>query len=627
MMILKARSKERAFFMLTKQQINTYTPTAAIRWVSYSSLTLIGLIGVLPFVNPFHPAPLANFYSEWLAIFLGLAACLAFLMRPFWLSLAIPQTAIFAFSLVVVFAIQGILLQRPYTAQLLIPGLYLSWAILLIVLAAWLRQCLGKEKIVEVLAWFMVVGGVLSAFTGLVQYIGFGGWLSQFVAFKQGAAIYGNIAQSNHFATHILLATAGLCYLFSRNRFSSVLTISLLTFFAFIASLSGSRSVYLYAFALCALSFVSYIRTRDSVNARLCFVTIFFFIIYAGAQYLLELIHPWLMEQLKDWSLNTDPFAYSTALEKLIAMPMDLEVRASEWHKAWLMFLDAPVFGVGVGNYAWHSFNYQLLPEFSGTLKSSLFGHSHNLFAQVLAEVGIVGFLLLLLLLVSWVMQFSENWSRPDWFIAAILLIIFIHSNLEFPLWYSYFLGITAFLLGLGDARSFKAKFTPLLGQVGIGLGLLLGFSILANTLLGFRSLTDIPLKYYLLPTQENIDTALTAAKNPLLTPHAELVLTAMMPPTRDGIEEKIAITTRAFHRNPDSYKTYIHATFLALNDQMDEARALLHQAARAYPHALQPFIDQRRNAPQEEIQILLVEARKLAHALESAPVPAGNLR
>lgn len=599
--------------MMAKQQINISAPTAVMRWAAYISLALIGLIGILPFVNPFHTVPLASFYSEWLAIVLGLTACFVFLTRQFWLTFSVPQTAVFTFSLLVVIAIQGIAIQRPYAAQLLTPALYLGWATLLIVLAAWLRDFFGKEKIVETLAWFIVVGGVLSALTGLIQYIGFGGWLSQFVAFKQSAAIHGNIAQSNHFATHTLLATAGLCYLFSRNRISSVLAISLLTFLAFIASLSASRSVYLYAFALCALSFTNYIRTRDTVNARLCFLTIFFFIIYAGAQYLLELMHPWLMEQLKDWSLNTDPFAYSTALEKLTTMPMDLEVRTSEWHKAWLMFLEAPVFGVGVGNYAWHSFNYQLLPEFSGVPRPSLFSHSHNLFTQVLAETGIAGFLLLLLLLVRWVMQFSKNWSHPDWFIAAVLLTIFIHSNLEFPLWYSYFLGITAFLLGLGDARSFEAKFTPLLGQASTGLGLLLGFSILANTLLGFRNLADIPLKYYLLPTQENIDTALTAAKNPLLAPQAELVLTAMMPLTKDNIEEKITITTRAFRRNPDSYKVYKQTTCLALNNQPAEASKLLHMAARAYPDHLPLYVEQLLKTQKEpEIMLVIEEANRL---------------
>jgi len=599
--------------MMTKQQINACAPIAAMRWVAYISLALIGLIGILPFVNPFHTVPLASFYSEWLAIVLGLAACLVFLTRQFWLTFSIPQTAVFTFSLLVVIAIQSITIQRPYAAQSFTPGLYLGWATLLVILAAWLRDFFGKEKIVGTLVWFMVVGGVLSALTGLIQYIGFGGWLNQFVAFKQGTAIHGNIAQSNHFATHILLATAGLCYLFSRNSISSVLAISLVTFFAFITSLSASRSVYLYAFALCALSFANYIRTRDTVNARLCFITIFFFIIYAGAQYILELIHPWLMEQLKDWSLNTDPFAYSTALEKLTAMPLDLEVRTSEWHKAWLMFLDAPVFGVGVGNYAWHSFNYQLLPEFSGAPKPSLFSHSHNLFTQILAETGVAGFLLLLLLLIRWVMQFGKNWTHPDWFIAAVLLTIFIHSNLEFPLWYSYFLGITAFLLGLGDAQSFEAKFTPLLGQAGAGLGLLLGFSILANTLFGFRNLADIPLKYHLLPIQENIDTALTVAKNPLLTPQAELVLTAMIPLTKDGIEEKIAITTRAFRRNPDSYKAYKQTTCLALNNQLTEASKLLHMAARAYPDHLPLYIEQLRKIQKEpEITLIIEEANRL---------------
>ena len=196
--------------------------------------------------------PLVSFYSEWLAIFLGMAAGVALLTRQFWLNLVIPKTAIYLFLLAVIFAIQGIVFPGPYTAQWLIPTLYLGWAILLMVLAVWLRQSFGKEKIVATLAWFLVVGGLLSAFTGLVQYIGYGGWLGQYVAFKQTAAIHGNVAQSNHFANHILLATAGLCYLYSRKRLSAVLAISLLIFCADCQPVDIPGG-FLYAIALCAL--------------------------------------------------------------------------------------------------------------------------------------------------------------------------------------------------------------------------------------------------------------------------------------------------------------------------------------------------------------------------------------
>ena len=603
---------------MLNRQINIPFAVASIRWIPYCSLALIGLIGILPFVNPHHSSPIVSFCSEWLAIFLGMAAGVALLTRQFWLHLVIPKTAIYLFLLAVIFAIQGIAFPGPYTAQWLIPTLYLGWAILLMVLAVWLRQSFGKEKTVETLAWFLVVGGLLSAFTGLVQYIGFGGWLGQYVAFKQTAAIHGNVAQSNHFANHILLATAGLCYLYSRKRPSAVLAISLLIFFALIVSLSTSRAALLYAIALCALSVAGYLKTRDAVNSRLCLITIFFLAAYIGAQYLLEQINPWLMELAKDWSPNNEAVVQSTALEKFSKEPLGLEVRTSEWHKAWLMFLDAPVFGVGIGNYAWHSLSYQTLPEFSGIEKLRLFSHSHNLFAQVIAETGVAGLMILLLLLVGWVKQFYRHWTQPDWLIAAVLLVIFIHSNFELPLWYSYFLGIAAIMIGLGDSRFLDVKIAPRPGQIGGGLVLLLGFALLGYTLLGFSNLVHISLPYSLLTPQEKKDAALAVANNPLLAPYAELSLLAVTPIAKVGIKENIAISTRAYRRNPDANKVYMQTTFLALNNQPVEANELLHRAAQVYPDHLPQYVEQLKKLRREpDLVPLYQEASRLLRKMK----------
>lgn len=603
---------------MLNRQINFPFAVASIRWAPICSLVLLGLIGILPFVNRHHSPPVVSFYSEWLAIFLGMAAGVALLTRQFWLNLVIPKTAVYLFLLAVIFAIQGIVFPGPYTAQWLIPTLYLGWAILLMVLAVWLRQSFGKDMIVATLAWFLVVGGLLSAFTGLIQYIGFGGWLGQYVAFKQSAAIHGNVAQSNHFANHILLATAGLCYLYSRNRLSAVLAISLLIFFALIINLSASRAVLLYTISLCALSVAGYFKTRDTVNSRLCLITIFFLAAYIGAQFLLGQIHPWLMELARDWSLNNDPLAYSTAIEKFSRAPFGLEVRTSEWRKAWLMFLDAPVFGVGVGNYAWHSFNYQALPEFSGIEKPQLFGHSHNLFAQVIAETGLAGLTILLLLLVGWVKQFYKHWMQPDWLIAAVLLVIFIHSNLEFPLWYSYFLGIAALMLGLGDSRSLNVKIAPRPGQIGSGLVLLPGFALLGYTLLGFNNLVHISLPYSLLTPQEKKDAALAVANNPLLTPYAELSLLAVTPIIKDGIKGNITILTRVYRSNPDPDKVYAQITFLALNNQPVEANKLLHRAVQVYPDHLPQYVEKLKKLRREpDLVPLYQEASRLLRKMK----------
>ncbi len=67
--------------------------------------------------------------------------------------------------------------------------------------------------------------------------------------------------------------------------------------------------------------------------------------------------------------------------------------RMAHWQAAWYMFLDHPWLGVGVGNYAEAYPNYYL-DNWIEPL-----GHAHNYYLNTLAELGVLGFGLLLLAL------------------------------------------------------------------------------------------------------------------------------------------------------------------------------------------------------------------------------------
>lgn len=585
----------------------------------YLSLVLFGLMAVLPFLYPFHSEPQTGFYAEWIAFVLGAGACAVFLARAFWLKFNVPKTVLYVLALVLVIAIQGLWIPRPYIAQGLLPGLYLCWAALLITLAAWLRTVMGLGKAVVVLGWFVLVGSLLHALTGLVQYLGIAGWFASFVAMKQSAAIHGNVVHSNHFATHLVLGVVALIYLYSLRRLSAVLSFCLLGFFALMAALSGSRAVLLYALALALLSLAACKKRPDMPRLRLVAAPLFFLVTFVCAQYLVIWVNPWLMDELSAVSQNIDPFTHNVALERMPQIVSGIEARTSEWLKAWRMFLEAPLFGIGMGNYAWYSFQYQALPEFSHVPKPLLFSHSHNLFTQVLAETGIAGFSILLGLIIGWIKQFKESgFSLHGWFIAAALLVLFVHSNLEFPLWYSYFLGIAAVLLGLGDHSTVRLTFTPWLGRLGAGLALLLAGFILFFTLMGFRSLANASNTFIETDAQETVYALLRIANNPLLEPYAEAMLTIVMPLSKDGIEEKLRITTRAFKRNPTAFITYKQVTLLSLNGQGQEANQLLEHSARAYPDTLERYIKMLKTIPDREAQSLREYAEQL-HADQGA--------
>lgn len=59
------------------------------------------------------------------------------------------------------------------------------------------------------------------------------------------------------------------------------------------------------------------------------------------------------------------------------------------WHSAWNMFLDHPITGIGLGNYAKSYQEQYISPE----AKERRQNHAHNNFLQILADRGIIGFL------------------------------------------------------------------------------------------------------------------------------------------------------------------------------------------------------------------------------------------
>ena len=65
---------------------NNISPSFAAR----VSLFLIGLMGVLPFLQYHHARPIPAFYTEFIAFFLGTAALTLFLAGRYWKNIELP---------------------------------------------------------------------------------------------------------------------------------------------------------------------------------------------------------------------------------------------------------------------------------------------------------------------------------------------------------------------------------------------------------------------------------------------------------------------------------------------------------------------------------------------------------
>jgi O-antigen ligase len=121
------------------------------------------------------------------------------------------------------------------------------------------------------------------------------------------------------------------------------------------------------------------------------------------------------------------------------------------WANTFELIKQNPWFGVGWGefNFAW------TLTPFPGR-PTAFFDHTHNLPLQFLVELGIpLGTLVLGLLLWALWKAFracittAEPDSRMVRTAFVMVLMMVVHSMLEYPLWYAYFLLPTAFALGI----------------------------------------------------------------------------------------------------------------------------------------------------------------------------------
>lgn len=578
--------------------------------LALASLVTAGLIAVIPFLLPHHGLATA-FYSEWTAFAVGIIACFPLLSKNFWLHLEIPRLAIWLSAFVILIALQAPFVGHAYATQAWLPGIYLAWATVLVVLSAWIREQLGLERSIAVFAWMLVVGGALSAAIGIAQHVDVTGILASFVDAK-GSSMHGNTGQRNHFAAQIALASFALIYLRAEDKVNRMLAVPLLAIFALVLTASSSRAALAYLIAGLLLALYPYRATKTPTHRRLLQGTALLLALFLLFQYLLPPLNDWFRYLLSAMGFDVSGLDVLVTLQRSAADGID--VRLSEWHKAWLMFLESPLWGVGIGHYGWHSFNYQALPEFAGISKPNLFNHSHNLIMQVLAELGIAGLLVLIFLAVAWLRQVLPLWKNPShWLLLALVSVLVLHSNVEYPLWYSYFLGIAAILLGLGDKDAVKIKFTPSLGQFAAGVTLVLSGAILLVTFRGFQDISHSNMLILTSTPQQAAETLQAISKNPLLTPWAEAVISYHAAPDKDALDRQLTMTSRVMEYRPTPLAVNRQIVYLALAGKTAEAHALMEKSYAVYSSDFPKYACSWKQSPAEEVRKLWEQAGKLA--------------
>jgi O-antigen ligase len=298
----------------------------------------------------------------------------------------------------------------------------------------------SRGRLFDLVLLALVFSAVISALIALVQVFAPQWSDGDFIARSSlpGRAV-GNLRQPNHLSTLLLwglIAALGLHGRSWLNRWAGLVLVVLLTL---ALVLTASRTAVLGVLLLVAWGALDK-RLAPRLRVALLLLPLLYAVFWFG---------------LMAWG-HSGHHEFSGEGRMTLGSTGDISSsRFAIWSNTLKMIHNEPWTGVGFGefNIAW---TLTELPD----RPTAFFDHTHNLPLQLLVELGIpLGSLVIVLLLVAlvqaarraWACDGDEGLARRAAFM--IVLMIGLHSMLEYPLWYAYFLLPTAFAWGFALSR------------------------------------------------------------------------------------------------------------------------------------------------------------------------------
>ena len=522
----------------------------------------LALLVSVPFLLPWHTTPIPSFYTEWWAAVLGLVASLALVGAR---SLPLPGAALLALTLAAIVLLQT-LLGRTALPQLgALSGLYLLWAALLACTGNFLAAQIGQARLARILALAILLGSLLAALLSLLQP-----WLLP-LGWKGFAARHGGpLGQTNQFTNYLWLGLASALYLrvtaaLSRRAFWTIATLLTLT-----AVLVGQRSAFLYAAALIGVAVWQARNAASDYRAEARRLAVGMGLLFVLMQPLVMLFPTW-----GDGGGDAKPPPALRAAQ----MADQPSVRLQLWRVGWEGIAAAPVFGNGVGSYPGLALTHaDTIPAAAnpGPAESA-----HNLLIDLSVEFGVPVALLVLFAAAHWLWRLRQNLSPEAAWATAVMVILCLHSLIEYPLWHTYFLGLLAIVAGaFGNARHVGRRLTP----VALAIGLLVWGSL---------ALVELKRDYQLL------ETSLVLGKQPatlslaqfallriprtsLLSPWVNTTACVSLDPLRVPLQDGLAVCRIAMVFAP-TIESGVNAAVLQWRaGDVDGARTFLRRLKRA---------------------------------------------
>jgi hypothetical protein len=407
--------------------------SSQIEWVLAGTLFLVT---GLPFLIGYGVMPLTNFGAEvvavvglgvlWLSTLVFAQAHTYVVGRSVRVAIAVP-VGLAAWVLIKTVVIHPARVNWP---NLVVYEGYLLGAAGAVWVGFVLSTALPREKLERMIVGSLLVAGGLAAVGSYLQYFQIDAYWLTLSPSSDAGRTYGFIRQANHQATFLCMGIASLLYWRSRQASTAWYWYGGVAFLAWAVLTTGSRAGIVQMVMLLLLFgwLGAHVRARARVH-----------LLGAAAIFILG----WGLLYAADRWLNISFYG----AEKLVQSQTEgVGLRRELWLGSWGLILDQPWWGHPVQSFrsafllAGHVLETRVAME-----------SAHNFFLQAAFEWGVPVAVTLHLALLKWAVLVKKAMVRRPIVLLVVALIacVLVHSQFEYPLWYSYFLFPAALFFGV----------------------------------------------------------------------------------------------------------------------------------------------------------------------------------
>ncbi|NNH38071.1 PglL family O-oligosaccharyltransferase [Acinetobacter terrae] len=403
-------------------------------------LLLAGVFIALAWLLPIHYRPWVTYTGELFA-FLSLFALAAIYLKdkiklPV---LSLPLLLLATIPLIQYFGGELFFFDKALTSTLFVFGFWLS-----IVIGYNLSvEKIDREDVFTGLSYVFLMAGTATSIIAICQWTNLDAYLPGMVNIQGNRRPFANFAQPNNMATFLLMSLMACLYLYEKKKIQTKWLVTCALPLLIGIALSQSRTSWVAC--LCILVYLLYQQYRGFIRLKWSW-TISWFILFVGFVFMAPILSQ-ILAQLTDANIVQSRDVVQRATRGDMS-------RLAIWNQMLHAIMDRPWFG-----YGWNqtSVAYTLVSDhFQGPVWVR---SAHNFILDFILWNGLIIGIPFLAYFGYWGYQLNKHVNSVE-SVSGILMIgaVLIHSMLEFPQYYAYFLLPVGFIIGLVQSQQSNIK-------------------------------------------------------------------------------------------------------------------------------------------------------------------------